>query len=244
MKNIKKSAEVIHGKKIKDHAESVWGWASPAGKIRAQRRAEYLCDLGNFVNSNFVLELGCGTGEFTSRFLRKGVKKLAAVDISFDLIKKAKEKCQENKVYFIVADAEALPFKGKAFDEIVGVSILHHLNLGIILREVYRTLKQKGKLVFSEPNMLNPQIFLVKNILFLKRLSGDVDSESAFIRWRVKNTLKGSGFSAIKVFPFDFLHPATPAKLVGFVSLLGRLVERIPVLKEISGSLLIYAQKV
>ncbi|MBI4707558.1 MAG: class I SAM-dependent methyltransferase [Candidatus Omnitrophica bacterium] len=245
MKDIsnKKFLEIAHGAKIKDRAEIVWGWAGIAGEKRAQRRANYLFKLGELVLSDVALELGCGTGEFTVRLQEKGIKKLVSMDISLDLIKQAKSKLQNKNVYFVVADAEAMPFKDNSFNTITGVSILHHLNIDTALKGIFMLLKQNGKLVFSEPNMLNPQIFLVKNIIFLKRICGDVDSESAFVRWHLNNKLKKSGFINIAVFPFDFLHPVTPQRLISFVCLIEKVIEKIPVLREIAGSLLIYAQK-
>jgi hypothetical protein len=47
----------------------------------------------------------------------------------------------------------------------------------------------------------------------------------------------------ISVTPFDFLHPATPKKLINFIKNLGELLEKMPLIKEFSGSLLIYGRK-
>jgi SAM-dependent methyltransferase len=240
----KKVLEITHGAKIKDRAEMVWGWAGMAGEKRAKRRTDYLWELGDLALSDFVLELGCGKGEFTSRLKEKGIKKLVAIDISLDLIAQAKKKLRNRNVYFVVADAEAMPFKNQSFSNVIGVSILHHLSVDRALREMFMVLKKKGKIVFSEPNMINPQVFLVKNIIFLKRLCGDVDTESAFVKWHLNNKLKKSGFVNIEISPFDFLHPSTPKVLIGFVCYIGKAIEKTPFLKEIAGSLLIYAQKV
>ena len=51
------------------------------------------------------------------------------------------------------------------------------------------------------------------------------------------------GFCEVSVQPFDFLHPLVPSKLITGIDRIGRLIERLPLLKEISGSLLICGHK-
>src|SRR5512134_2847437 len=51
-----------------------------------------------------------------------------------------------------VADAEALPFRDKTFDDIVMVDVLHHLEApGLFFREAQRVLRPRGRLVLVEP---------------------------------------------------------------------------------------------
>jgi hypothetical protein len=51
------------------------------------------------------------------------------------------------------------------------------------------------------------------------------------------------GFEKVKVFPYDFLHPYTPSIFIPLVRTLGSLIEKIPALKEIAGSVVIYGEK-
>ena len=80
-----------------------------------------------------------------------------------------------------------------------------------------RQLRPGGVARFSEPNLLNPQIFLQKNIGFLKRLAGDSPDEYAFTRWQIARSLRDAGFVDISVTPYEFLHPSTPERLIPFV---------------------------
>jgi hypothetical protein len=91
--------------------------------------------------------------------------------------------------------------------------------------------------------MLNPQIFVQKNVPFIKRLMGDTPGETAFVRWRLARIFKELGFAAVDISPFDFLHPWTPAPLLNAVRQLGSMAEKIPVIREIAGSLVITGQK-
>ena len=240
----RKVIEINHGKKIINGAECFWWWDTPAGKMRAERRKKMIFDslALNSGPGKKCLELGCGTGNFTEYFADKGAK-ITAVDISPDLLEKAKKKIGNKKnVEFKTADIHNLPFENNTFDYIFGVSVIHHLDLPTAFKEISRVLKENGTVVFSEPNMLNPQMFIQKNVLFIKRLMGDTITETAFYKWKIKGILRKFGFEEIEVFPFDFLHPSIPSFLCNFFSRFGLILEKIPVLREFAGSLFISAK--
>src|SRR2546423_12589820 len=70
------------GEKIVAGIESsAWGWAGPAGTIRAERRADFLIQAAGLKPGIDCLELGCGTGEFTTRLVRAGCN-LYAIELS------------------------------------------------------------------------------------------------------------------------------------------------------------------
>src|SRR3972149_2159549 len=123
-----KALEIENGKKIADDAENIWGWGTPAGRLRAERRFQYLVRYGGIKKGKRALELGCGTGVFSEKLMDKGVK-LVAIDISMALIQKARDKMRGRGIQFVVADIERLPFKREVFDSVVGISVLHHLSL-------------------------------------------------------------------------------------------------------------------
>lgn len=237
-----KKSEIEHGKNIAENAENIWGWGTPAGRLRAERRFQYLIKYGGIKKGRSVLELGCGTGVFSEKLSKQGVK-LVALDISMDLIKKAKEKLAGNRVQFVVADVERLPFKPGVFDSVVGISVLHHLSLDIACKEMNVILKSGGKIAFSEPNIMNPQIFLQKNIPYLKQKLGDSPDETAYNRWQIKKVLADNGFKNKKIFLFDFLHPLVSPALIPLVESVGRNLEKIPLIREIGGSVFFAGEK-
>ncbi|HQV00102.1 MAG TPA: class I SAM-dependent methyltransferase, partial [Bacteroidia bacterium] len=128
-------------------------------------------------------------------------------------------------------------------DVVFGSSVLHHLEFEASLNEIYRVLKPGGRMVFAEPNMLNPQIFIQKNVPFIKTWLGDSPDETAIVRWQFANLLKTHGFKNVEIFPYDFLHPIVPKPLINVVNGIGKFIEKVPVLKEIAGSVIIYAEK-
>jgi len=148
-----------------------------------------------------------------------------------------------NQVTFKVENAYQMTFGDGTFDTIVGSSVLHHLDIEAALREFFRVLKTGGSMFFTEPNMLNPQIAVQKNIPFIKKRLGDSPDETAFFRWPLERKLKQHGFTDIRIVPFDFLHPQTPVALIPLVEKTAQVLEKIPGIREIAGSLFIRALK-
>lgn len=234
--------EIAHGKKLlAEGAESVWNWDSPAGKKRANRRADFFINLANVKQGDQVLEIGCGTGLFTRKFYSATKANITAIDISEDLLIEARKLLPEAN--FKVDDAMHLSFDDNTFEVVFGSSVLHHLEFDSSLSEIFRVLKPGGRLIFAEPNMINPQILIQKNVPFIKKWLGDSPDETAIVRWKFSKLLVSKGFKKVNIFPYDFLHPIVPQFLIPAVDAIGKVIEKIPVAKEIAGSVIIYGEK-
>jgi len=189
-----------------------------------------------------VLELGCGAGYFTQELARSGAD-IVAIDVSPELLEIARTNCSAPNVQYEIENAYALSYDDAVFDSVVGSSVLHHLEIEKALRDIYRVLKPAGTIYFTEPNMLNPQIAIQKNVPWIKRKLGDSPDETAFFRRPLRRLLERTGYRDIRVEPFDFLHPKTPASLIKGVAMLGGFLENLPVISEFAGSLYIRAVK-
>jgi SAM-dependent methyltransferase len=233
--------EVQHGRFLAQHgAGEIWNWESPAGKRRWARRVKMLDS--HLKPGMTVLELGCGTGSFTRELARSGAD-IVAIDVSPELLEMAKANCSAPNVQYQIQNAYSLSYSEAVFDSVVGSSVLHHLEIKEALRDVYRVLKTEGTIYFTEPNMLNPQIAIQKNIPWIKRKLGDSPDETAFFRWPLRRLLEQTGYRDIRIDPFDFLHPKTPGAVIDRVNALGRFLESVPVISEFAGSLYIRAIK-
>ena len=220
--------------------EAILGWQSPAGRARADRRGRLFLGLGRIGPGARVLELGCGTGEFTRRVVAGGAR-VVALDLSGDLLAKARAKIGA-AARFVRANAHVLPFADASFDVVYGCSILHHLDVDLALREVRRILRPGGRLVFSEPNLLNPQVFLIFKIGWLRTRYGGSPDEMAFTRRAIGRVLRAIGFRRFGVTHFDFVHPGIPGALLPMLEPVLERLERVPGIRALSGSMLIHAE--
>ena len=190
-----------------------------------------------------VLEIGCGTGSLSERLVPTGVM-LTATDILPEFLEVTAQKCAGHRIETKIVDAETLAgLNDESFEAVVGLSVLHHLHLKDVLASIHRVLTDGGICAFSEPNMLNPQIALQKNIPFLKRMLGDTPDETAFFSWQMRRALGTARFKDIHVFPFDFLHPSIPDSLAASVEAVGNFLERVPLFRQIAGSIFLAARK-
>jgi len=235
--------EIEHHRRIAERAEEVWNWDSPAGQRRADRRASLFVEKGSLAPGRRALELGCGTGVFLEKVAPCGAT-IRGIDLSEDLLAKARLRlaCFPN-VGLDQGNAEELPYPDAHFDTVYGSSVLHHLDLAAALRAAFRVLKPGGRLVFAEPNIWNPQVFVMFRFDFAKEHFGVSPDEMAFSRFAARRELDRQGYVDASVRPFDFLHPSTPASWLDRVAALGRGLERTPLLREIAGSLLLVARK-
>ena len=140
IKPLRAGHEIDHGKRQAQHdPELVWGWGTPAGRLRAIRRAEVIASGAGLGPGVRALEIGCGTGLFTEMFAQTGVE-LIALDISADLLEKARARgIPSDEVQFLEGRFEDSDIGGP-FDAVVGSSILHHLDLETALPRIFELL--------------------------------------------------------------------------------------------------------
>ena len=153
--------------------------ATHAQAIRLRRRAETIVlemalpatlETRSRIN---ILELGCGTGELAYHLAVLTGAQVTGVDLSQQFIDYAKTTHKHEKLTFIVADlSRTIPRSdAEKYDYIVGNGILHHLyhHLHTFLPALGRWLAPGGRLIFWEPNLMNPYIFLIFKIPLLRR---------------------------------------------------------------------------
>ncbi len=108
-----------------------------------------LAKLPNDLSGKRVLDLGCGTGYFSALLQQRGAN-VVCVDISYQMLNKAQQRCEDGKATFVLADAENLPFEDESFDYVFSTLALQWCgDLSYPLKEVRRILKKGGKGYFS-----------------------------------------------------------------------------------------------
>ncbi|MBI2045839.1 MAG: class I SAM-dependent methyltransferase [Parcubacteria group bacterium] len=149
-----------------------------------------------------VLDIGCGTGEFSVFF---NPEMYTGVDIEKKYIDYAKK---NYKGTFLAGDATTLPFKDGSFQKIVIVGVLHHLDdetSGRVLKEMSRVLAPNGELLImedvnrSDNNVITRLLHRLDNGEFIRDKEGYEKLLSE--RFLVKRTFNmQSGLSPYQVF--------------------------------------------
>jgi len=219
-----------------------WGARTSGGQKRYDIKAQLFKKYCQPKPTDKILEIGCGDGEFTRRIVSLK-SSITATDITPAVITRAKKNIHLKNVKFLLKNAENLKFRASSFDIVCGISILHHIDTKKALQESYRVLKKGGSIFFTEPNLLNPLISIGLNIDWLRQKMEFSPGETALLRWQVKKMLTDIGFRAVIVKNHDFLYPLTPRPLIETAKKLSNILEKTPLIKEISGSLIIYAIK-
>lgn len=220
--------------------ESIWGWSSAAGRLRADRRARFVIEAAGLRPGIRCLELGCGTGAFTSRLVESGCE-LVAVEISEALAERCRERVGD-RAEVVVGNIETGEGLDGAYDAIVGVSVLHHVNMDLCLSNTFSLLREGGRYAFSEPNMANPEVWAARNIDFVGRFMRATPHETAFRTQELRGLFERAGLVVDVCEPFEFLHPATPAALIGAVRRVETFLEGTPA-RRIAGSVRIAGRK-
>ncbi len=110
-----------------------------------------------------ILDLGCGCGEASVYFAKKGAF-ASACDISSKSIEITQRLAKKHRVIInaVTTPSENLPFESEQFDFVYGNGVLHHVDIPLTLKEVYRVLKPGGQGFFVEPMPYNPIINLYR----------------------------------------------------------------------------------
>lgn len=219
-----------------------WGCETKTGQYRLLLKGKYIKQAIQGKKNIKILDLGCGFGALTQHLVGLNGK-IYGVDISSDSIALAKKKIKSKQIFFKADNAHNLSFKSGFFDFVVGNAILHHLDLHKSLSEIFRVLKKKGGIIFFEPNIINPEVFLERKVPFFRRLVQNSKDETAFMRWSLKKTVEKAGFVKVNVVPYDFLYPALPISIAKILRPISDFLEKLPLIQEVSGSLRITAIK-
>lgn len=101
-----------------------------------------------------ILDIGCGSGWIEEMLLLRGAKKVTGIDVSDEVIKKAKRKKLKKTVY-LKASAIDLPFRKNTFDTIVSFEVIEHIPTNTeqkMFDEIRRVLKPGGVFYVTTPH--------------------------------------------------------------------------------------------
>jgi 2-polyprenyl-3-methyl-5-hydroxy-6-metoxy-1,4-benzoquinol methylase len=206
--------------------------------------------VGHLLNSNgkTVLDAGVGTGRFAVWLTRKGFE-VVGVDVSKEMLKKAKEKAQTlpRKIHIVLGDVNFLPFREGVFDNYICINVVNHIpEIDGFLKEVKYVIKQKGIFIVNFPNLQSLYFPIAVIINLRKRVlfKGGKIRSKWFTPIEIKSLMRNAGFNIKEVEACAIASP------IPFGDELVKIIERVNLLlidsklKLIGGSLFVRAEKV
>jgi SAM-dependent methyltransferase len=131
------------------------------GRLLLDGMADFLGDL----DGRDVIEYGCGLGELTVVLAQSGARvttfDLSPASVEFTR-RRAEREGVADRVQFVVAAGESLPFPSASFDVAIGKAVLHHLEPVAGAAELARVLRPDGRAAFSEPLGMNPLLVFAR----------------------------------------------------------------------------------
>lgn len=167
---------------------------------------------------SILLEVGCGVRADSLELAKKGFR-VVATDISERALRDARafarEKGGAERMTFLAADAERLPFADGTFSGCLIAASLHHLPHPLEgLREMRRVVKPGGIVVAAvEPNAwpyyaLYPLLKPVKKLIRARRKRGidsvADDQTKGFTRGQLRKLFETAGLKVERILPAKF----------------------------------------
>lgn len=123
---------------------------NPLGKFMFEEEVELMKSLLTIEPGMKILDVGCGTGNFTVE-LARGDNQVVGIDTSGGMLEVAREKMQNvGNVDFKQMDASALTFEDETFDIVVALTSFEFMeDKQSAFDEMWRVLKDGGQLVIG-----------------------------------------------------------------------------------------------
>jgi len=221
---------------FKDNYQSKY---DPICEKRLGWRSQTFRHLVHCLPAENVLELGSGSGMFTTKLKELFPEKLNITSIHF----------QENLIKTNNNNGKIISYKKsftqfiqdsnffEKFDYIVGIDVLDSSSCSWLLTNLKPLLKEGGKIIFFESNPWNP-------ILNIKKFLG-LSKDHRCLLSKIKLYELFSEIGYIKIFSFynDFLYGPLAGKLLPYLKNISVLLENMPVVQKFAGSITIHAQK-
>lgn len=211
-------------------------------------------ELGYFMGETLI-DVGCGYGKYLQYFkLHKKIKFCVGLDLKKKAIYSTKRLFREKgiDVPLIIGDAQNLPFEDYSFDIAFSTDMVEHLpNKFRGVQEIVRVSKEK--IVVCVPNKLNPVDMSRIAEVFGSHRPPEI--EDYLTRFQLSRMLQNCGIrkETIVIVEKSFLPLGwlfvnkkilLPMSLVSFSIFLEGFIEKIPLLKHISGVLVSCCRKV
>ncbi|MBP2078253.1 class I SAM-dependent methyltransferase [Oceanobacillus polygoni] len=102
-----------------------------------------------------VLDLGCGTGHFSTYCIENGASRVLGVDISKNMIDEATKRNRHQRIEYICSPIEDISLANQTFDVIVSSLAIHYVeNYTKLMKKINSALNENGQFIFSTEHPL------------------------------------------------------------------------------------------
>ena len=235
-------------KYIKDDRgySQIFDLGNKSNEMRLRHRADMMIAEVSDPASKKLMEIGAGTGDIAYWIAEQIPVDVLATDLCVPFVDIARSKyVLPNLRYEVLDFNKAEQFNNEKFDYIIGNGILHHLyhNLDTAFENMLDLLNDNGKIVFMEPNLFNPYVYLIFSYGWIRELVKLEPDEMAFSPKFITKKLERAGYKDIKVTFRDFVLPGLPQAVVKPVIAISDVLEKVPVIRCVSQSIFITAVK-
>jgi dolichol-phosphate mannosyltransferase len=223
--------------------EAYWSRYPTTSTVKLRWRAVTVRHCFHILPGESVLELGAGSGIWTEELdhVLRGENPITALVFNQDLLDKARKRKLRSANFIHTDDLNTL--EAESFDYVVGTAILCHDRYPQNLRALLRLLKPGGQLLFFEANFWNPQVLIKSVFPRIGRWAGNAKCQVGIRKYKLLQMASHEGFVNLDVIPYDIVHPRTPRLLIPFIQSIGFIFEHAPLIKELCGTLYIWAAK-
>lgn len=208
-----------------------------ADKTKGRRTLEILEKILGGIDGGRVLDVATQKGYFVQVLVQhlKSYTEIVGIDINEEHIETARSNIDEERVQFLVMDANRLDFEDGYFDTVTISASLHHLtNIPQVLGEMARVLKSGGNLLIVEMHRDAPTEAGL-TFVYLHEWVAEVDTALGHVhnpllaRQDFVNYVENLGLSSIAVYDFDDQdsNPAEKERIKILEELIDRTMPRI-----------------
>lgn len=215
---------------------------TPAREYFRLRKFQEALKLGSFSKGGHLLEIGCNIGITTFQLASRGYQ-MHGIDLNPAAITIAQQRVRElqlQNISFSIADVEEMKlFPDNHFDGALSFSTLRYApNLTGALSEIHRILKPGSRVVVDFPNRFCPW-FYFKQWLGSEKHPHD----NWFTKKLLKKLFYKCGFSKLQLETILFTPTTAPNKMLKLFQFADKACERLPLIKNLGGIIMVSAYK-
>jgi len=123
--------------------------SSREGYSRKHWRPLIIAAISKYCKNKFVLDLGCGTGAFTT-LITEYTSRVLGIDISKTMVDYARNK--NANLNLALADACHVPLRAESINTVVCIGLFGYIERAAVLEEIDRVLNRDGICIIACPN--------------------------------------------------------------------------------------------